>query len=289
MPDLRVRRRLRPCPSEPAFRRVRSASSNHSAPVADPTSSHASSPCGSRPSGVDLSSLRTFRVAEAPPRRRSLPNPGRWPHRAHQHQRPRLYRGRVPGPPLRPVERVQPRSATDRAGLEAAARPGELTFGSTGAGTGSHLGAALLNLEAGLTAVHRLTTSCSGARRSRHLSQRRIGTCPGHEAGEIGNDEEEARPSLGDERLADLTPRRKKQQCPFTRSARRFTGRSGVTVTSSVSGDLAPGANVRRLRSHPDIGTMHVFCRPSGNRHDAGRAPRRRVLTSGRSSSGSRR
>ena len=171
----------------------------------------------------------------------------------------------------------------------AAARPGELTFGSTGAGTGSHLGAALLNLEAGLTAVHRLTTSCSGARRSRHLSQRRIGTCPGHEAGEIGNDEEEARPSLGDERLADLTPRRKKQQCPFTRSARRFTGRSGVTVTSSVSGDLAPGANVRRLRSHPDIGTMHVFCRPSGNRHDAGRAPRRRVLTSGRSSSGSRR
>jgi tripartite-type tricarboxylate transporter receptor subunit TctC len=36
----------------------------------------------------------------------------------------------------------------------AAARPGELTFGSTGAGTGSHLGAALLNLEAGVTAVH---------------------------------------------------------------------------------------------------------------------------------------
>jgi tripartite-type tricarboxylate transporter receptor subunit TctC len=36
----------------------------------------------------------------------------------------------------------------------AAARPGELTFGSTGAGTASHLGAALLNLEAGVTAVH---------------------------------------------------------------------------------------------------------------------------------------
>ena len=36
----------------------------------------------------------------------------------------------------------------------AAARPAELTFGSTGAGTGSHLGAALLNLEAGVTAVH---------------------------------------------------------------------------------------------------------------------------------------
>ncbi len=33
-------------------------------------------------------------------------------------------------------------------------RPGELTFGSTGAGTASHLGAALLSLEAGLTAVH---------------------------------------------------------------------------------------------------------------------------------------
>jgi tripartite-type tricarboxylate transporter receptor subunit TctC len=32
----------------------------------------------------------------------------------------------------------------------AAARPGELTFGSTGAGTGSHLGAALLNLQAGI-------------------------------------------------------------------------------------------------------------------------------------------
>jgi len=30
-----------------------------------------------------------------------------------------------------------------------AARPGELTFGSSGAGTGSHLGAVLLNLEAG--------------------------------------------------------------------------------------------------------------------------------------------
>jgi tripartite-type tricarboxylate transporter receptor subunit TctC len=36
----------------------------------------------------------------------------------------------------------------------AAARPGELTFGSTGAGTGSHLGAGLLNLKAGVTAVH---------------------------------------------------------------------------------------------------------------------------------------
>jgi tripartite-type tricarboxylate transporter receptor subunit TctC len=36
----------------------------------------------------------------------------------------------------------------------ATARPGELTFGSTGAGTGSHLGAELLNLEAGLRAVH---------------------------------------------------------------------------------------------------------------------------------------
>jgi tripartite-type tricarboxylate transporter receptor subunit TctC len=36
----------------------------------------------------------------------------------------------------------------------AAARPAELTFGSTGAGTGSHLGAALLNLEAGVKAVH---------------------------------------------------------------------------------------------------------------------------------------
>ena len=36
----------------------------------------------------------------------------------------------------------------------AAARPGELTFGSTGAGTGSHLGAALLNLEAGGNVVH---------------------------------------------------------------------------------------------------------------------------------------
>ena len=33
-------------------------------------------------------------------------------------------------------------------------RPAQLTFGSTGAGTGSHLGAALLNLEAGVTAVH---------------------------------------------------------------------------------------------------------------------------------------
>jgi tripartite-type tricarboxylate transporter receptor subunit TctC len=36
----------------------------------------------------------------------------------------------------------------------AKARPAELTFGSTGAGTGSHLGAVLLNLEAGVTAVH---------------------------------------------------------------------------------------------------------------------------------------
>ena len=36
----------------------------------------------------------------------------------------------------------------------AAARPAELTFGSTGAGTGSHLGAVLLNLEAGVSAVH---------------------------------------------------------------------------------------------------------------------------------------
>ena len=36
----------------------------------------------------------------------------------------------------------------------AAARPAELTFGSTGAGTASHLAAALLNLEAGVTAVH---------------------------------------------------------------------------------------------------------------------------------------
>lgn len=36
----------------------------------------------------------------------------------------------------------------------AASRPAELTFGSTGAGTGSHLAAALLNLEAGVTAVH---------------------------------------------------------------------------------------------------------------------------------------
>ncbi len=36
----------------------------------------------------------------------------------------------------------------------AAIRPAELTFGSTGAGTGSHLAAALLNLEAGVTAVH---------------------------------------------------------------------------------------------------------------------------------------
>ncbi len=36
----------------------------------------------------------------------------------------------------------------------AAARPGELTFGSTGAGTGSHLGAVLLNLEAGVSAIH---------------------------------------------------------------------------------------------------------------------------------------
>ncbi len=38
--------------------------------------------------------------------------------------------------------------------LVAAARPAELTFGSTGAGTGSHLGAVLLNLEAGVSAVH---------------------------------------------------------------------------------------------------------------------------------------
>ncbi len=36
----------------------------------------------------------------------------------------------------------------------AASRRAELTFGSTGAGTGSHLAAALLNLEAGVTAVH---------------------------------------------------------------------------------------------------------------------------------------
>ena len=36
----------------------------------------------------------------------------------------------------------------------AAARRAELTFASTGAGTASHLGAALLNLEAGVTAVH---------------------------------------------------------------------------------------------------------------------------------------
>ena len=36
----------------------------------------------------------------------------------------------------------------------AAARPGVLTFGSTGAGTGSHLGAALLNVQAGVSAVH---------------------------------------------------------------------------------------------------------------------------------------
>ncbi|MEZ0449292.1 Bug family tripartite tricarboxylate transporter substrate binding protein [Cellulomonas sp. ICMP 17802] len=36
----------------------------------------------------------------------------------------------------------------------AAARGTDLTFGSTGAGTGSHLGAALLHLEAGVTAVH---------------------------------------------------------------------------------------------------------------------------------------
>ena len=36
----------------------------------------------------------------------------------------------------------------------AASHPGELTFGSTGAGTGTHLAAALLNLEAGATAVH---------------------------------------------------------------------------------------------------------------------------------------
>ena len=36
----------------------------------------------------------------------------------------------------------------------AAARPAELTFGSTGAGTGSHLGAALLNLMAGVPAIH---------------------------------------------------------------------------------------------------------------------------------------
>ena len=36
----------------------------------------------------------------------------------------------------------------------AAARPAQLTFGSTGVGTGSHLGAALLNLEAGVTAIH---------------------------------------------------------------------------------------------------------------------------------------
>jgi tripartite-type tricarboxylate transporter receptor subunit TctC len=35
-----------------------------------------------------------------------------------------------------------------------ASRPAELTFGSTGAGTGSYLAAALLNLEAGVTAVH---------------------------------------------------------------------------------------------------------------------------------------
>ena len=35
----------------------------------------------------------------------------------------------------------------------AAPRPAELTFGSTGTGTGSHLAAALLNLEAGVTAV----------------------------------------------------------------------------------------------------------------------------------------
>jgi tripartite-type tricarboxylate transporter receptor subunit TctC len=36
----------------------------------------------------------------------------------------------------------------------ATARPSALTFGSTGAGTGSHLGAALLSLEAGGTALH---------------------------------------------------------------------------------------------------------------------------------------
>ena len=36
----------------------------------------------------------------------------------------------------------------------AASRPAELTFGSTGTGTGSHLAAALLNLEARVTAVH---------------------------------------------------------------------------------------------------------------------------------------
>lgn len=36
----------------------------------------------------------------------------------------------------------------------AASRPAELTFGSTGAGTGSHLAALLFNLEAGVTAVH---------------------------------------------------------------------------------------------------------------------------------------
>ena len=36
----------------------------------------------------------------------------------------------------------------------AAARRAELTFASTGAGTASHMGAALLNLEAGVTAIH---------------------------------------------------------------------------------------------------------------------------------------
>ena len=36
----------------------------------------------------------------------------------------------------------------------AASRPAVFTFGSTGAGTGSHLAAALLNLQAGVTAVH---------------------------------------------------------------------------------------------------------------------------------------
>ncbi len=112
-------------------------------------------------------------MTEAPPRRRSSPNPPADGHTVLINTSAHAYIGAVSHDlPYHPLEDFSPVAPlTEQAYVfvtgrdsgigtlhdlvaAAAARPAELTFGSTGAGTGSHLGAALLNLEAGVTAVH---------------------------------------------------------------------------------------------------------------------------------------
>ncbi len=112
-----------------------------------------------------------MRVARRPQRWWDLPR--RRLHAARPHQCARILRGACDEPPLRPSDGLRPEVAalttqsyvlvagettslaTVSALIAAAkAKPGQLRFGSTGVGTGTHLGIEKFNLAAGINATH---------------------------------------------------------------------------------------------------------------------------------------